>query len=220
MFFGGGGFPGGFGEHPGASREVDNSEFYELLGVSKNASPSEIKKAFRKAAIKHHPDKGGDEATFKKISEAYDCLSDPEKKELYDRYGKEGLEQGGGAAGNAEDIFSMFFGGQGGRRGPSGPKKGENLVHALNVTLEDLYNGKTKKIAITRKRVTYPDGMSAENAVNVCSTCKGRGVVVKMHQIGPGMIQQMQQKCPACGGAGKSYKEGRCLFVCLCFEYV
>mmetsp|Transcript_11359 Transcript_11359/g.14166 ORF Transcript_11359/g.14166 Transcript_11359/m.14166 type:complete len:425 (-) Transcript_11359:329-1603(-) len=211
MFFGGGGFGGhGFhGEHMhgGMGGEVDNSEFYEVLGVSRDASTVEIKKAYRKMAIKHHPDKGGDEATFKKISEAYDCLSNEEKRDLYDKYGKEGLENGGGA-GNAEDIFSMFFGGGGSKRGRQGPRKGEDLVHPLNVTLEDLYNGKKKKIAITRKRVKYPEGMTAESALVMCNTCNGRGVVIKMHQIGPGMIQQMQSKCGSCGGVGKSFKEG------------
>lgn len=110
MFFGGGGFPG----HGHQAGPVDNDEYYELLGVSKDASAAQIKKAYRKMAIKHHPDKGGDEATFKSVSEAYDVLSDPEKRETYDKYGKEGLENGGGRS--PDDIFNMFFGG-GSRRG-------------------------------------------------------------------------------------------------------
>lgn len=106
----------------GPQGEVDNNEYYELLGVEKNATASEIKRAYRKLAMKHHPDKGGDEMHFKKVSEAYDVLSDPEKKDLYDKYGKEGLEQGGGGMRNPDDIFNMFFGG-GGRSRQRGPKK-------------------------------------------------------------------------------------------------
>ena len=83
----------------GRSREpADTQEYYDILGVAKDATPAQIKKAYRKLAIKNHPDKGGDPEKFKKISVAYDTLSDPEKKELYDKYGKEGVEQGGGGA--------------------------------------------------------------------------------------------------------------------------
>mmetsp|Transcript_12280 Transcript_12280/g.14104 ORF Transcript_12280/g.14104 Transcript_12280/m.14104 type:complete len:411 (+) Transcript_12280:217-1449(+) len=203
MFFGGGGFPG----HGHQAGPVDNDEYYELLGVSKDASAAQIKKAYRKMAIKHHPDKGGDEATFKSVSEAYDVLSDPEKRETYDKYGKEGLENGGGRS--PDDIFNMFFGGGSRRGGRSrGPKKGENAVHALKLSLENLYNGKTVKLSVNRQRVKYPAGMTAETAVSECKSCNGRGVVVKMHQIGPGMIQQMQQRCSDCGATGKMYKEG------------
>ena len=99
-------------------------DYYEILGVSREADADALKKAYRKLAIKNHPDKGGDPEKFKKISAAYDTLSDPEKKELYDKYGKEGVEQGGGGARNADDIFSMFFGGGGGVR-----KHGRAAVH-------------------------------------------------------------------------------------------
>lgn len=208
MFFGGG-FPGF--EHPGAGggghQKVDNEEYYEALGVSKDATGAEIKKSYRKLAIKHHPDKGGDPETFKKVSEAYDVLGTPEKRELYDKYGKEGVEQGGGGMRTADDVFSMFFGG-GGRSRPTGPQKGKDLVHSIKVTLEDLYNGKKRKLAISRKRVKYPDGMKPEQALDICGSCKGRGIQVKMQRIGPGMIQQMQTHCDDCGGAGKSYKKG------------
>jgi DnaJ family protein A protein 2 len=209
MFFGGGGFPGhggGFPGHPGGG-QVDNDEYYEALGVSKSATNAEIKKAYRKMAVKHHPDKGGDEDTFKKISEAYAVLSDSEKKQLYDQYGKEGVSQGGGGGPQGSDIFSMFFGG-GQQRGPRGPQKGEDVVHPLKVTLENLCNGKTVKLSINRQRVKYPKGMDAETAVSDCPTCHGRGFVMVTHQIGPGMIQQMKQRCKTCSGAGKSYKKG------------
>ena len=112
FFFGGDPFDGhpGMGGGGGSRKPVDTQEYYDILGVGKDATSAQIKKAYRKLAIKNHPDKGGDPEKFKKISVAYDTLSDPEKKELYDKYGKEGVEQGGGGARNADDIFSMFFG--------------------------------------------------------------------------------------------------------------
>ena len=99
-----------------------------MLGVSKDADEATIKKAYKKLALKHHPDKGGDVEKFKEISMAAEVLTDPEKKQIYDKYGKEGLEEGGGGGGgSAEDMFSQFFGG-GGRRGPRGPQKGDGLI--------------------------------------------------------------------------------------------
>lgn len=124
MFFGGGDFDpfahmhGGRGGMPGRggpSGPVDNKGFYELLGVSQNADESEIKKAFRKGALKLHPDKGGDPEKFKEFSAAAEVLMDAEKRKIYDQYGKEGLENGGGeGGGGGEDLFSQFFGGGGG----------------------------------------------------------------------------------------------------------
>mmetsp|Transcript_17140 Transcript_17140/g.26781 ORF Transcript_17140/g.26781 Transcript_17140/m.26781 type:complete len:310 (-) Transcript_17140:1972-2901(-) len=104
----------------------------------------------------------------------------------------------------------MFFGGGGGGggRGRRGPQKGEDVVHPLKMTLQNLCLGKTVKLSINRQRVKYPEGMDAQSAVSDCTTCRGRGVVMKTQQIGPGMIQQMQARCPACNGAGKSYKKG------------
>lgn len=216
MFFGGG-FPGGFPGGPGGGmgggkREpVDNESYYKTLGVPKSASQDEIRKAYRKLAREHHPDKGGDEKLFKEIQEAYDCLSDADKKELYDQGGKEALERGGAGNGH-DDIFSALFGGGGsGRRQSKGPQKGESVVHKLQVSLENLYNGKTFKMAISRQRVKYPPGMTAEQATTTCQTCRGAGAVLKTQRMGP-MIQQVQARCTDCGGQGKSFKEGVSLF--------
>merc|ERR1719326_416268 len=99
--------PGGMGGGR-PRKDVDTTKFYKLLEVDKNAGDSDIKKAYRKLAVKHHPDKGGDPEKFKEITRAYEVLSDRDKREKYDRYGEEGLEDGGGDAG---DIFEAFFGG-------------------------------------------------------------------------------------------------------------
>lgn len=221
--FGGGGFESFFGgagghEHHGGGHggrggggPIDNKEMYDLLGVTKDSTPTEIKKNYRKLALKHHPDKGGDVETFKLMTVAYEILSDPEKRALYDKYGKEGLEHGGGGGGgDASDIFSQFFGGGGGRgRGPSGPKKGEDLMHPLKVSLEDLYNGKTVKLAVNRDVLcgTCDGRGGAAGAEKSCDGCNGRGMKVQLRQIGPGMVQQMQSVCSDCRGAGKTIKE-------------
>merc|ERR1719198_324742 len=151
----------------------------------------------------------GDPEKFKKISVAYDTLSDPEKKELYDKYGKEGVEQGGGGARNADDIFSMFFGGGGGggRSRQRGPKKGKDVVHPLKVSLEDIYNGKVVKISVNRQRMKYPKGMDKDKAVQTCPQCDGRGFVIQVRRMGP-MIQQVQAACPKCSGTGKIVAKG------------
>ena len=151
-------------------------------------------------AVKHHPDKGGDEHTFKEINAAYEILSDPEKRAKYDKYGLEGLQdEGGGGGGGAspDDLFSMFFGG--GRGGRSaGPRRGEDVNHAVKVSLEDLYNGKTVKLAVSRQVLV---GES-----KLCSTCDGQGVVVELRQIALGMVQQLQRRCQDCEGEGYRVK--------------
>lgn len=186
-------------------RQVDNNEYYNILNVDKNASSSDIKKAYRKLALRFHPDKGGDPEKFKQISIAYNTLSDPEKKELYDKYGKNGLEQGGMQ--NAQDIFSMFFGGNNPlNKQNRGPRKGKDVVHTIQINLEDIYNGKTIKISITRQRLKYPQGMDASSAVKTCIGCRGSGVVLQVRQMGP-IIQQIQQTCPKCNGSGKEVSD-------------
>ncbi|KAJ1476195.1 DnaJ domain-containing protein, partial [Baffinella frigidus] len=169
------------------------------LGISKEASPGEIKKAFRKLAVQHHPDKGGDEDEFKAISMAYEILSDEQKRKIYDEGGLEALEGGGGGGGGeAGDIFSAFFGGRGGRGRRSGPRKGEDLVHPISMTLEHLYNGKTSKLALSRNVICETckgSGSKTPGANTTCGGCQGQGIKLVSRQIAPGMIQQMQTPC-------------------------
>merc|ERR1719359_1051943 len=144
MFFGGGGFPfddmGGppGGGRRGSNKNVDSTKFYKLLEVEKTATEAEIKKAYKKMAIKHHPDKGGDPETFKSITTAYEVLSDPEKRARYNEGGEDAVSGEGG--GNPTDVFDMFFGGGGGGGGGGRKqrKKTKDVVHALPVTLEQL----------------------------------------------------------------------------------
>lgn len=169
--------------------------------MEKSASEQEIKKAYRKLAVKHHPDKGGDEHTFKEINAAYNVLSDEEMRAKYDKYGLEGLEEGGGGGGGHDDLFNMFFGGgRGGGKGSSGgPRRGEDMNHPIRVSLEDLYNGKTVKLAVNREVIQGP--------VKMCKTCDGQGAVMQLRQIGLGMVQQIQRECPDCNGEGYKCKK-------------
>jgi len=206
MFFGGDPFEHFAGQGGGGSRrqgmggmggprpDVDTTKLYETLGVEKNADEKAIKKAYRKLAVKHHPDKGGDEHKFKEVSAAYEVLSDKEKRAKYDKFGLEGLSDEGGGGGGADDLFSMFFGGGAGRRGSQEPRKSESVNHPLKVSLEDLYNGKTAKIAINRQVIVGESKM--------CTTCDGQGVVIELRQIALGMVQQLQRRCTDCGGQG------------------
>ena len=216
MFFGGrgGGFPfGGFDDMPGMGgrggppKEVDNEKFYKILGVDKNADHSAIKKAYHKLARTNHPDRGGDKAKFQEIQGAYEVLSDREKRELYDKYGEDGIKEGGGGAHGMDDLLSQMFGGggRGGRGGPTGPKKGKPVMHPLKCTLEEIYNGKATKIAVNRERICQPCGGlgGKEGAVQKCTTCRGRGIVTKMTQLGPGMYSQSQGPCDDCRGKGE-----------------
>mmetsp|Transcript_3271 Transcript_3271/g.3767 ORF Transcript_3271/g.3767 Transcript_3271/m.3767 type:complete len:411 (+) Transcript_3271:87-1319(+) len=204
MFFGGDPFEhfahagmGGSGRGGGrasARADVDTTKLYETLGIAKDADAKDIKKAYRKLAVKHHPDKGGDEHKFKEISAAYEVLSDPEKRSKYDKYGLEGVADEGGGGRGAEDIFSMFFPGARGGSSRAGPRKGESINHPIKVSLEDLYNGKTVKLAINRSVQV--------GEAKMCTGCDGQGIVVEMRQIALGMVQQVQKRCSRCGGEG------------------
>lgn len=186
-------------------------DYYEILGVSKTASADEIKKAYRKLAIQYHPDKNPDnpeaEDKFKEAAEAYEVLSNPEKKARYDQYGHQGLGGNGGFGGggmNMEDIFSQFgdifggggfgsfFGGGGGRR----TKKGTNLRVKLKLNLQEIANGVEKKIKV--KRHVVAQGVTFKT----CSSCQGSGQVKKVVNT---MLGQMvsASTCTVCGGAGQ-----------------
>lgn len=167
---------------------------------------------------RYHPDRNpGDEEAqekFKEIAHAYEILSNEEKREIYDRYGEEGLSGGGGGGfgGDPFDLFSAFFGGGGGMRSqrPRGPQKGQDVLHALKVSLEELYNGATRKIRVTRTRICQScDGVGAtkKDAVVSCSGCNGSGRKVTIHQMAPGFVQQVAQTCPECSGQGKTVDE-------------
>lgn len=154
---------------------------------------------------------------FKELGEAYDVLSDPEKRQLYDRYGKDGLKESGYQGRSATDIFEAFFGRGGGifsemfggGGGGHGPRKGEDIVSAYNVTLEDLYNGKTHKMAITRNVLCAKcngTGTKTGKEAEKCRTCDGRGVRIVVRQMGM-FIQQSQSVCPDCGGKGDTVRE-------------
>ena len=227
MFFGGrgGGFPfgdfegmpGGMGGMGGPPKEIDNTKFYKILGVDKNAEFNVIKKAYFKLAREHHPDRGGDKDKFQEIQGAYEVLSDREKRELYDKYGEDGVKEGGrGGGGGMDDLLGGLFGGRGGGRQESGPKKSKPVMHPMKVTLEEIYNGKTTKIAVNRDRICEPcNGLGGkEGAVQKCTTCRGRGIVTRMTQIGPGMYSQSQGPCDDCGGKGETIDDANKCQVC------
>ena len=172
--------------------QANTTEYYDLLGIDKNANEQEIKKAFRKKALKEHPDRGGDAEKFKKYSEAYEVLSDKTKRDHYDQFGKEGLEHSDNSP--VSDIFSNIFGGSSMR---TREKKAKNITYTLNLSLEDFYNGKTSKLAITRK-VQKNKNKSAQE----CHHCNGTGMTMKIRQLAPGMVQQIQSKCSYCNGQG------------------
>lgn len=206
-----------FGSAP--LKTSNNARFYEVLGISVTATQEELKKAYRKAAIKNHPDKGGDPEKFKEISQAYEVLSDPEKRELYDQFGedalKEGMMGGGGTTHNPFDIFESFFGsggspfGGGSARGGHRRRRGDDVVHPLKVSLEDLYNGTTKKLSLARNVLCSKckGKGSKTGASSQCAACQGSGMKVSIRQLGPNMIQQMQHVCPDCKGSGEIISE-------------
>ncbi|MFT4973218.1 MAG: molecular chaperone DnaJ [Paraglaciecola sp.] len=209
-------------------------DFYEILGVSKSATDKEMKSAYRKLAIKFHPDKNPDnpeaEAKFKEAAEAYEVLSDGDKKARYDRFGHQGMDMGGGGGRGGfqgggmsmEDIFTQFgdvFGdsggtfeqffrggsGGGGRRSRPRGQRGSNLRIKVKLTLKEVSEGVTKKIKVKKQVKCEPcDGSGAKdsNSVATCNTCRGSGVV---RQVRSTFLGQMQTTttCPTCSGSGQ-----------------
>ncbi|MEX0360737.1 molecular chaperone DnaJ [Flagellimonas sp.] len=190
-------------------------DFYDILGVSKGASAAEIKKAYRKKAIEFHPDKNpGDtkaEEMFKKAAEAYEVLSDPDKKAKYDQFGHAAFEGGAGFGGggmNMDDIFSQFgdifgsafgggFSGFGGFGGGQRRTKGSNLRIRVKLTLEEVANGVEKKVKVRRK--VQADGVTYKT----CATCNGTGQVTKIANTILGRMQTATT-CTTCGGSGQT----------------
>ena len=191
------------------------SKYYDLLKVSQTASDDEIKKAYKKAALEHHPDRGGNVDAFKEISNAYSVLSDPAKRQIYDQYGERGLDgaaggSSGGPAGFGDpmDIFSQVFGGAA-RRGPGGLVRGRDAVYKLEVTLEEVAAGTSRTIAYNRDVACAPCGGRGATKIDTCKKCGGSGVVMTRQNIG--FLVHMQTACPECNGEGyKVPRDGYC----------
>lgn len=200
-------------------------DYYEVLGVDKGAAVEDIKRAYRRLAIKFHPDKNpGDkeaEAKFKECAEAYEVLSDTDKRARYDQYGHAGLQGSGvhdfsrmnvddifGAL-NLDDIFGDFFGGfsrRGRSSGPAGPRRGYDLETVVELTLNDVANGVEKSIEFSRQDLCEDcsgSGCAKGSSPSKCSTCGGSGQVA---QAGLGGFFQMVSACPACKGSGMVIK--------------
>ena len=215
---------------------ADKRDFYEVLGVNKNATDDELKKAYRKLAKKYHPDANPDnkkeaEAKFKEVNEAYETLSNPEKRRMYDQFGPDGPQGFGGAGGNGfysqgfdgfnmgdfgdlGDIFSSFFGGGFGGNGrtsraKSGPSKGASLRYDIEITFEEAFLGVEKEISFNREETCntcHGTGAKPGTKVENCSMCNGTG---QISQTQTTILGQMQttRTCPNCHGEGKVIKE-------------
>lgn len=203
---------------------AEKRDYYEVLGVNKNATENEIKHAYRKVAKKYHPDMNpGDknaEEKFKEASEAYEVLSDPDKRARYDQFGHAAFEQGGGGAGGFGgfdfgsgdmgdifgDIFGDFFGGgsRGGAR-RNGPRQGANLRAAVRITFDEAIRGVDKELEITLKEkcgTCGGTGAKPGTSPETCSKCNGTGQVVYTQQSMFGMVRNVQS-CPECNGTGQ-----------------
>ena len=201
---------------------ADKRDFYEVLGIQKGASEDEIKKAYRKMAMKYHPDKNpGDkeaEEKFKEANEAYAVLSDPDKKSKYDRFGHAGVDPnagfGGGGTGfggfgGFEDIFDMFgggfggFGGRGARR--NGPRKGNDLQKSITIEFTEAIFGCKKEIKLTKEvkcKTCNGEGTAPGTHKHTCEKCGGTGQVSQVSQTPFGTFQNVSA-CDACGGTGQ-----------------
>lgn len=198
---------------------MSKRDYYEILGVSKDADEKDIKKSYRREAMKYHPDRNPDdpdaESKFKEATEAYDVLMDREKRAAYDRFGHAGVDpnMGGGAGGFGGgnfsdifgDVFGDIFGGGGGGRGRAGPQRGSDLRYTLDISLEDAVKGTTVEIRVpTLSACETCDGSGAKKGSKptTCGTCGGAGQV-RMQQ---GFFQ-VQQTCPTCRGRGQSISD-------------
>ncbi|KAM9959639.1 hypothetical protein ACTFIW_005793 [Dictyostelium discoideum] len=183
-------------------------DFYDILGITRDSSPADIKRSYRKLSVKYHPDKNPDKKDmYIEINSAYETLSDPEKRRIYDQYGEEGLKQNHGGGGfDPFDIFSVFGGGGRHQQQAQQQQRGADIELELEVTLKDLYVGKTTRVTHKKQVLcTKCRGSGAKKAsdVTTCGGCKGSGIKLKVQQLGPGFVQQIQSTCDECGGKGK-----------------
>ena len=194
-----------------------DKDFYEILGVQKNASDDEIKKSYRKLAMKYHPDRNKDdkesERKFKEVSAAYEILKDSEKRSAYDQYGHDAFRQGGMGGGQGfgdfgggfSDIFEEFFGGGcGGQSRQRGPQRGNDLRYNMSVSLQEAYSGKKSQIRIPSYEgcdLCSATGSADKSGPSTCSTCGGQGKVRSTQGF-----FSIERPCPTCGGEGSSIK--------------
>jgi len=194
-----------------------DKDFYEILGVQKNASDDEIKKSYRKLAMKHHPDRNKDdkeaERKFKEAAAAYEILKDPEKRSAYDQYGHDAFRQGGMGGGQGfgdfsggfSDIFEEFFGGGfGGSSRQRGPQRGNDLRYNMSISLQEAFNGKKSQIRVPSYEgcdLCSATGSADKSGPSTCSTCGGQGKVRSTQGF-----FSIERPCPTCGGEGSSIK--------------
>lgn len=203
---------------------MNNTEFYDRLGVSKDASQDEIKKAYRRMSKKYHPDinkEPGAEQKYKDVQEAYETLGDEQKRAAYDQYGPAGANgsfgggaggfggfDGGAGFGGFEDIFSSFFGGGGSMRNPNAPHQGDDLQYRVNLSFEEAIFGAEKEVTYNREaECTTCHGSGAKPGTSpvTCSRCHGQGVINVDTQTPLGMMRR-QVTCDVCHGTGKEIK--------------
>ena len=195
-----GGFP--FGK-PKPKKDVDTTKYYKILGVEKNATQDDLRRAYRKLVKTKHPDKGGNQKEFQEIQVAYDTLSDENKRKVYDEYGEEGIKEGMDNSGPS-DIFDILRG-----KSKNAKRKTKSVLQHMDVSLEDIYTGKEKYLEIERYRICKKckgNGSKNPNADTKCSGCGGRGVKMVVQKMG-NTILQSQQACPECRGQGYVIKD-------------
>jgi molecular chaperone DnaJ len=184
---------------------MNKKDYYDILGINKNSNESEIKKAYRQLAKTKHPDVGGDENEFKEISEAYEVLSNPDKKKNYDMYGHNGRPAANGFGGmNMDDLFREFGFANNFAQNRSRPRFGQDLRINIPLTLEEILNGTNKTIKYNRNAACTSCNSAGGHDINTCPTCHGQGSVVQHVRTPMGIMQTVEQ-CPSCYGLGTTY---------------